>query len=176
MALKEVSWDEALEWASPFPYVLAVTVDKGGRPNIIGLAWWTFVSWDPKMVAIAVGYKRYSYECLKHLGEFALCFPSEELKEGAWFCGVKSGRKVDKFKETGFKQVPAKVITPPLIEGSTVALECKVVREVEAGDHALFIADIVAIHGDPERLRHLYSIHYRKLVSLDCRGYYRVDL
>ncbi len=176
MALKEVSWDEALEWASPFPYVLAVTVDKDGRPNIIGLAWWTFVSWDPKMVAIAVGYKRYSYECLKHLGEFALCFPSEELKEGAWFCGVKSGRKVDKFKETGFKQVPAKVITPPLIEGSTVALECKVVREVEAGDHALFIADIVAIHGDPERLRHLYSIHYRKLVSLDCRGYYRTDL
>lgn len=176
MALKEISWDEALEWASPFPYVLAVTVDKDGRPNAIGLAWWTFVSWDPKMVAISVGTGRYSYQCLKHLGEFALCFPSEGIKEGAWLCGVKSGRKVDKFKEAGFKQVPAKVITPPLIEGSTVALECRVVKEVEVGDHLLFVADIVAIHGDPEQLRHLYSIHYRKLVSIDCKGYYRFDL
>jgi len=174
--MKEISWDEALEWGSPYLYCLAVSVDREGRPNAIGLGWWTFCSWEPKMVAISVGKGRYSHECLRHCKEFSLCFPSEELKEGAWLCGVKSGRKIDKFKEAKFKEVPSKVITPPLIEGSTIAFECKVVNEVEVGDHTLFIGEIVAIHGDPDRLRHLYSIHYRKLVSLDCKGYYKYSL
>lgn len=174
--MKEISWDEALEWGSPYPYVLAVTVDKDGRPNAIGLAWWTFCSWEPKMLAISVGKERYSHECLEACGEFVLCFPSEEQKEGAWLCGTKSGRKIDKFKEGGFKAVPSKKVTPPIIEGSTVAFECKVVNKVETGDHTLFIGEIVAIHGTPERLKHLYSIHYRKLVSIDCRGNYKYNL
>jgi flavin reductase (DIM6/NTAB) family NADH-FMN oxidoreductase RutF len=165
-SLKEIPWDEAVELGSPYPYVLGVTIDKNGRTNIIGLGWWTFTSWNPQMIAIAIGTERYSYECIEYCKEFVLCFPSEELKNGAWLCGKKSGRDIDKFKETGFKQIPSKIVKPPLIDGSTVAYECKVVNKLETGDHTLYIGKVVAIHGTPEKPTHLYSIHYKNLINL----------
>ncbi len=168
--LREISWDEALTLGSPHPYVLAVTVDKEGRANIIGLGWWTFVSWEPKMIAISVGKERYSHDCLEYCREFVLCFPSDEQREGAWLCGTASGRDVDKFKKGGFKKLPAKVVKPPLMEGVTVAYECKVVDALDTGDHTLYIGKVVAIHGTPEKPRHLYTIHYRKLLGIDHQG------
>lgn len=170
ITMEKISWNEALELASPYPYVLAVTVDRKGKPNIIGLAWWTITSWDPRMIAISIGHPRYSHECIEYCGEFVLCFPSEEQARGAWLCGNTSGRKVDKFAEAKFKQAPSKIVTPPIIEGSTVAFECRVIKKVETGDHTLYIGEVVAIHGSPSRPRHLYSIHYTKLISLDTKG------
>ena len=122
------------------------------------------------MIVISVAPKRYSHECLDHCPEFALCLPSKPLAKGAWICGTKSGRQVDKFELTEFDAKPSKVIRPPLIGGSTVAFECKVVERVTTGDHTLFIAEVVATHGDAENAAHLYSIHYRKLVSLSHTG------
>jgi flavin reductase (DIM6/NTAB) family NADH-FMN oxidoreductase RutF len=164
--IKEISWDEAITLGSPYNYTLAVTVDKKNKPNIIGLAWWTFVCWEPKMVVISIGKERYSHECIEHCKEFVLCFPSKEQKQGAWFCGEKSGRDVDKLKETGFKTVPSKIVKPPIIDGSTVAYECKVVDKLHAGDHTIYVANIVAIYGTPEKPSHLYSIHYEKLIDI----------
>jgi len=174
--MKEISWNEAIELGSPYPYALATTIDKNGRPNVIGLAWWTITSWEPKMIVISVGHNRYSHECLQSCGEFVLCLPSEEQKEGAWLCGTKSGREIDKFQQTDFQQIPAKVVAPPLIEQSTIAYECKVTNWVTTGDHTLFIGEIVAIHGSPERTKHLYSVHYRRLVSIDCKGNHNFEL
>ncbi|MGF3554985.1 MAG: flavin reductase family protein [Thermoplasmatota archaeon] len=164
--LRELSWDEAIELGSPYNYVLAVTIDVRGKPNVIGLGWWTFVSWNPKMVAISIGKQRYSHECIEYCKEFVLCFPSKELKNGAWLCGKKSGRNIDKFKEAGFTTVPSKIVKPPIILDSTVAFECQVVDKLETGDHTLYIGKIVAIHGNPEKPSHLYSIHYKKLIDL----------
>jgi flavin reductase (DIM6/NTAB) family NADH-FMN oxidoreductase RutF len=172
--MKEIDRHEAFELTSPFPYALAVTLDERERPNIMGLSWWTFTSWDPLMIAISVGQKRYSHNCLKHNREFVLCFPSEEQAKDAWFCGTKSGRDFDKFKETGFKPVHAKEVKPPIIDGVTVAYECRISSEVKTGDHTLYIANVVDMHGDHDRAKHLYSIHYKKLISLDCKG--NIDL
>jgi flavin reductase (DIM6/NTAB) family NADH-FMN oxidoreductase RutF len=174
--MKELERHKAFELASPFPYVLAVTLDKRDRPNIIGLSWWMFTSWDPLMMAISVGHQRYSHECLEHHKEFVLCFPSEEQAKDAWLCGTKSGRKIDKFQETGFRPVHSKAVKPPIIEGVTAAFECKVVNHVETGDHTIYIADIVAMHGDQEKVMHLYSVHYTRLVSLDCKGNVNFEL
>jgi len=77
---------------------------------------------------------------------------------------------MDKFAAAGLKATPAKVVKPPIIEGITVAYECKVVAEMVCGDHTLFSAEVVAIHGDPQKAQHLYSVHYRKLVSIDWQG------
>ena len=90
----------------------------------------------------------------------------KRAKNGAWLCGEKSGRDIDKFKETGFRTVSSKIVKPPIIEGSTVAYECKVVDKLETGDHTLYIGKIVAIHGTPEKPSHLYSIHYYRLIDL----------
>jgi flavin reductase (DIM6/NTAB) family NADH-FMN oxidoreductase RutF len=77
---------------------------------------------------------------------------------------------MDKFAAAGLRVAPAKVVKPPIIEGVTVAYECKVVAEMVCGDHTLFSGEVVAIHGDPQKARHLYSVHYRKLVSIDWQG------
>jgi flavin reductase (DIM6/NTAB) family NADH-FMN oxidoreductase RutF len=174
--MKELDRNEAFELASPFPYVLAVTLDKRERPNIIGLSWWMFTSLDPLMIAISVGHKKYSRECLEHHREFVLCFPSEEQARDAWLCGTKSGRNIDKFQETGFKPVHSKVVKPPTIDSATVAYECKVMKQVETGDHTLYIADVVATQGDPQKVNHLYSIHYTKLLSIGSTGIINLEL
>jgi len=168
--LKTVSWDEAIELGSPYPYVLAVTLDKKGKANIIGLAWWTFVSWQPAMIAISIGKDRYSHECIEYCKEFVLCFPSREQSRGAWLCGKKSGRDIDKLQKTGFTPVPSQRVKPPLIKGSTVAYECRVTDSMETGDHTLYVGKVLAIHGTPEKKSHLYSIHYRKLLGIDSQG------
>ena len=174
--VKELSWNDCVELASPHPYALATAVDAHGKANIIGLGWWTIVSWKPPMVAIAVAPERHSYAAIKHSGEFALCLPAEDQARAAWLCGTQSGRKVDKFAEGGLKAVPGRVVRAPLIDGSTVALECRVVDEMRTGDHYLFLAEVVASHGSPEKARHLYSIHYRKLVAIDPKGGVNWDL
>jgi len=174
--MKELDKHEAFELASPFPYTLAVTMDKRDRPNIIGISWWMFTSWKPLMIAISVGHPRYSHKCLEHHKEFVLCFPSEGQEKDAWLCGTKSGHDIDKFKETGFKAVPSKLVTPPTIDGVTAAYECRVVDDVKTGDHTIFIADVVAIKGSPEKVKHLYSVHYTKLISLGSNGDINMEL
>jgi flavin reductase (DIM6/NTAB) family NADH-FMN oxidoreductase RutF len=172
----EIDLSTAIELCSPYPYTLVVTVDKQGKPNVMGVAWWTFTSVQPPMIAVSVGHPRYTHECLQNCKEFVVCFPSEEQAKAAWFCGTKSGRAMDKFAAAGLKAAPAKVVKPPIIEGVTVAYECKVVAEMECGDHTLFSGEVVAIHGDPKKAQHLYSVHYRKLVSIDWQGAVDFDL
>lgn len=174
--MEKIDLGTAIELSSPYPYSLVVTVNKEGKPNIIGVAWWTFTSVQPPMMAISIGHPRYTHECLENNKEFVLCLPSEEQAKAAWLCGTKSGRAVDKFAAGGFKTVPANAVKPPIIEGSTAAYECKVVEEIECGDHTLYSAQILAIHGDPQKSRHLYSVSYRKLVSIDCIGSTNFDL
>lgn len=174
--MKEISWNKAIELGSPYPYVLVTTISDKGRPNIIGISWWTIVSWNPRMMAIVVGLNKQTSRNLEHNKEFVVCFPSEEQVKGAWFCGTVSGKKYDKFKETGFKAVPSKVVRPPIIANSTLAYECQVVSEVKTGDHILYIADVVAIHGSPELAKHLVTIRYDKLISMDYKGYLNFDL
>ena len=164
MALQELPWYDALKLASPFPYVLAVTLDSNGKANIIGLGWWTIAGWDPPMCAISVGKARYSHKCLEDNPEYVLCFPSSEQSKGAWFCGKKSGKDHDKFAETKFEKLPSKIVKPPIIKGCVVAFECAVKCSVDAGDHTLFLAEIVAIHGDKDKVGHIYTIGYEKML------------
>ena len=168
--MKEITKNDALTLGSPYPYVLAAVMDDKAKPSAIGLAWWTFVSWEPTMIAISVGRGKHAHQCITNRGEFVLCFPSEEQAKGAWLCGTKSGYDVDKIKLAGFKMTPSTKIETPTIEGSTVAYECKVVNKLETGDHTLFIANVAGITGDPMKKMHLASIHYTKLIAYDCEG------
>jgi len=147
-----------------------VTIDEHGKPNIMGAGWWTFTSVRPWMVAVSIGHPRYTHECLEHCKEFVLCFPSEKQAKGAWLCGTKSGRKIDKFAQGEFTAIPSKFVKPPVIKDSTVAFECRVVSELECGDHTLYNGEVLAAHGDPDLASHLYTIHYSKLLSIDHKG------
>jgi flavin reductase (DIM6/NTAB) family NADH-FMN oxidoreductase RutF len=174
--MEDMDLHTAIELGSPYPYTLVITVDRQGKPNTMGLSWWTFTSLQPPLIAISVGHNRYTHECLESGKEFVLCFPAEEQAKAAWFCGIKSGRKTDKFAATDLATAPSKVVKPPIIKGSTVAYECKVVGQLECSDHTLYNGEVVAIHGDPKRAKHLFSIHYAKLISIDFKGNLEMNL
>lgn len=168
--MKDLDIRTAIELGSPYPYTLVVTLSREQRPNVMGLSWWTFTSLRPPMVAIAVGHARYTHECIEANNEFVLCFPSEGQARAAWVCGKESGRHIDKLTEVGLTAVPSAVVKPPIIDGVTVAYECKVVGKMACSDHTLYNGEIVAIHGDPARAKHLFTVHYVKLISIDYGG------
>jgi flavin reductase (DIM6/NTAB) family NADH-FMN oxidoreductase RutF len=168
--MKPLARNEAITLASPYPYVLATVLDPQDRANAIGLCWWTFTSWEPLRLAIAVGHRRYSHECLDHCGEFVLNFPTAAQARGAWLCGNRSGRHGDKLAATGFSLVPSVAVRPPTLDGVTVAFECRIDGKVESGDHTLYLGQVVSMRGNPDHPAHLYSIHYEKLISLDYEG------
>ena len=165
-----IRWTDAVELASPHPYTLVTTVDGEGRPNIIGIGWFTITSWKPPMVVISVAPPRHSYNNLEAVPEFVVNFPPPEMAKAAWRCGTTTGAKVDKFADNDFQAIPSSFVQPPTIKGATMAWECKVVERWDTGDHRLYLGEIVATRGDPAATAHLYSIHYRGLVAVDHRA------
>jgi len=168
--MMEISKNEAITMSSPLPFVLVTSTDEQERHNVIGLSWVTITSWEPWLFVISVSPERYSHRCIEHAGEFVINYPSEPLAIPAWKCSTQSGKKVDKFKEFGLEATASLKVKPPSIKGSSVCIECRVVDKVTTGDHTLFIGEAIATSGDPENLRHLYCIHYAKLVSMDNQG------
>jgi len=112
------------------------------------------------MVAISVGKARYSHKLISEGGEFVFAVPGEDLWGEVLFCGTRSGRNVDKFKETGLTPRPASKIKPPLIEECLVNLECKLVGQLDTGDHTIFVGKIVETWISEQKKRNLLSIGY----------------
>jgi flavin reductase (DIM6/NTAB) family NADH-FMN oxidoreductase RutF len=165
MALEEIHWTDAVKLASPYPYALLVSMNEEEKPNIMGVGWWSFVSWQPPMLIVSIGFPRYTMECLENHDEFTLCFPSSRQSKGAWVCGKKSGRQVDKIPETGFKMKSSKKVTPPIIDGCTAAFECRIKEKLDAGDHRIYLAEILLIHGDKANPSHIYTIGYSEMIG-----------
>jgi flavin reductase (DIM6/NTAB) family NADH-FMN oxidoreductase RutF len=174
--MEELSKDEAISLCSPLPFVLVTALDDKERPNAIGVSWVTISSWDPWLFTISVAPRRYSHRCIEQSGEFVINYPSEELAAIAWNCSTHSGARVDKFDEYGIESLPAFKVAAPRIKGATACFECKVVDRFTTGDHTVFVGEVLAVSGDPARARHVYCIHYSKLVSLDNTGDGNFDL
>ena len=132
----------------PLPVVMVSLADRDGRPNIITLAWVGTVCTNPPMVSISVRPERYSYPILKETGEFVSNLTTKELAFATDYCGVKSGRDVDKFKEMGLTPIPASEVKAPMIKESPVNIECKVRQILPLGSHFFFLADVVAVLAD----------------------------
>ncbi len=112
--------------------------------NIMTLAWITPLSASPKLMGISVGDKRLSHDLIMASGEFAINVPEHSLIEALMACGTKSGLEVNKFDEAGLTPVYAQTINAPLIGECAAHLECRLVNSVPAGDHTLFIGEVVA--------------------------------
>lgn len=132
----------------PLPAVMVSVADRDGRNNIITIAWVGTICSDPPMVSISVRPERYSYSILKDTGEFVINLTTKELAFATDYCGVKSGRDVDKFKEMKLTPIPASEVKAPLIAESPVNIECRVRESMPLGSHEMFIADVVAVHAD----------------------------
>ena len=137
----------------PLPAVMVSVGNKQGETNIITVAWTGTICTNPAMVYISVRPERYSYQMLKESGEFVINLTTEKLVKATDYCGVKSGRDVDKWKEMNLHQVKAETLEySPLILESPVNIECKVVEIKELGSHHMFLANVTAVHADESYL------------------------
>ena len=130
----------------PVPAVLVTAADREGNSNIFTVAWAGTICTNPPMLSISVRPERHSYHMIRETGEFVVNLTTESMAWATDYCGVRSGRDVDKFKETGLTAIPGPVTGCPMVAESPVNLECKV-KEVKAlGSHDMFLAEVVAVH------------------------------
>lgn len=132
----------------PVPAVMVTVADREGRDNIITVAWTGTVCSDPAMTYISVRKSRHSYQMIEDTGEFVINLTTKKLTRATDYCGVKSGRDVDKFAEMGLTRAPASKVKVPLIAESPVNIECKVVQKLELGTHDMFLAEVLAVQAD----------------------------
>ena len=128
----------------PLPVVMISVRDRDGQDNIITVAWAGTVCTNPPMVSVSVRPERHSYRMIKESGEFVINLVTEQLVKAADYCGVRSGRDVDKFKEMRLEKAEAEKIHAPMILNSPVNIECKVRNVQELGSHHMFLAEVSA--------------------------------
>ncbi len=132
----------------PIPAVMVSCQREGEKPNIITVAWAGNVCSSPAMLSISVRKQRYSYDIIKETGEFVVNLTTRKLTRATDWCGVRSGRDHDKFKEMGLTPQESTYISAPGIAESPVNIECKVRSVVELGTHDLFIAEVMGVSVD----------------------------
>lgn len=133
------------EMLYPVPVIMA-TLGEGEEANIITIAWTGIINSKPPMTYISVRKERHSHPILMKTGEFVINLCTEDLVKATDYCGVKSGRDVDKFREMGLTKEPADLVKCPMIKESPINLECKVTKVIELGSHDMFMAEIVKVH------------------------------
>jgi len=153
MAAEKVIWQGGTLLA-PVPAVLVGCGNGKEFPdNLITLAWAGTVCSEPPMVGIGIRPERYSYGLILATGEFTVNIPSAAMTEHVDFCGVKSGRDVDKFKACGFTAVRGSQVSAPIVAEAPLSLECKLEKTLELGSHTLFLGRIVAVQASKELIR-----------------------
>ena len=127
------------------PAVMVSCQRQGEKPNIITVAWAGTVCSSPAMVSISVRKERYSYGILKESGEFVINLATKELVRALDYCGVRSGRDVDKFREMHLTELPSRTVQAPGILESPVNIECRVTEVKPLGSHDLFLAEVTNV-------------------------------
>lgn len=132
----------------PVPAVMISCMDEDGRANIMTAAWAGTVCSDPVMVSVSIRPSRYSYGIIEKTGEFVINLTNRKLVRAADFCGVRSGRDVDKFQYLHLTPLPSQKVRAPGISESPVCLECRVKEILHLGTHDMFLAEVAAVSVD----------------------------
>lgn len=158
----------------PLPAVMVSCGRKGEKANIITVAWTGTVCTNPAMLYISVRPERYSYSIIKETKEFVVNLTTETLIKATDFCGVRSGRDVDKFKEMRLNPLQSEKIAAPGIKESPVNIECKVKDILELGSHHMFLAEVAAVHIDKSYLdeRGKFDLNSAELITYSHGEYY----
>lgn len=143
---------------APLPPVL-VTCGTMEKPNVLTVAWTGIINTLPPKTYISVRPSRYSYNIIKDSGEFVINLTTSSMIKAADFCGVRSGKDIDKFSATGLTAEPAAKVSCPLIAQSPVSLECKVTDIKSLGTHDMFLADIISTNVDENYIDKTGKLH-----------------
>lgn len=163
--------------AGTFVYPIPAALISCGtmeKSNILTIAWTGIINTDPAMVYISVRPNRYSYNIIKKNKEFVINLTNKDLAFATDWCGVRSGKDYDKFKEMKLHKEKAKFVKCPIIKESPVAVECKVKEIVELGSHHMFIAEVLSIDVDEKYMddKGSFDISKCNLIAYANGGYY----
>lgn len=150
----------------PLPAVLVSCSDGKGNDNLITIAWAGTVCTNPPMVSISVRPERHSYQMIRETGEFIINLTTKDLVFATDYCGVVSGRDIDKWTKCNLTKIPGTEVNVPYIKESPVSIECKVRSVEELGSHHMFLADVVAVHCDDAYMDEKNSFHLEKAEPL----------
>lgn len=158
----------------PLPAVLVSCQGKEGKPNLITIGWVGTICSDPAMVSISVRPERYSYRMLKETGEFVINLTTEELLKATDYCGVVSGRDVDKWEKMNLTPIPSEKISVPAVLESPINIECKVTEIKELGTHHMFIAEVVNVRADEKYMdeKGTFHLEYSKPIAYSHGTYF----
>ena len=134
----------------PLPAVLVSCGATPGEYNLLTVAWTGTVCTDPPMCYVSVRPERHSYGIIRRTGEFVINLTTRSLARAADWCGVRSGRDYDKFREMGLTPGKALKVAAPIVEESPVSIECRVRQVLELGTHDMFLAEVVAVQVDAD--------------------------
>ena len=132
----------------PLPAVMVSCGDINGEMNILTVSWTGTICTNPPMCYISVRPERHSYNMIKEHGEFVINLTTEQLAQVTDFCGVKSGKEINKFEVCNLTPIAASQVKAPLIGESPLNIECKVIEIKPLGSHDMFVAEVVAIHAN----------------------------
>ena len=170
--MSKVTWKSGT-FIYPLPAVM-VSCGTMEESNIITVAWTGIINTDPAMCYISVRPTRHSYEMIKKTGEFVINLTTKDLAYATDWCGVKSGKNVDKFKEMKLTKEKANFVNCPMIKESPVSVECKVKEIRELGSHHMFVAEILGINADEKYINEngAFDISKCDLIAYSNGNYY----
>ncbi len=160
----------------PVPAVMVSCGRENEKPNIITVAWAGTICSTPAMVSISIRPTRYSYQIIKETGEFVMNLVTKKLTFAADYCGVKSGREIDKYHEMKLTVSESKVIRAPGIEESPVNIECRVIEIKPLGTHDMFIAEVVSVNVDDQYMdeKNKFNLNSTGLIAYSHGEYYEL--
>ncbi len=150
--MQEVTSKEAFNKYRPNNVVFVLSVDGRGRPNGMIASMTTKCSNTPPMIAVAISNEGHTHKLIRQSKEFVIAVPNKALEKEVEYFGSTHSNEVDKFKETKLATVPAKHLKTPLIKDATVNFECKLISETPAGNHILFIGEVLASYVNDKKV------------------------
>lgn len=154
---------------APVPIAMVSCGDEL-KSNITTIAWTGIINSEPPLVYVSIRPSRHSYSIIKELKEFVINIPDEKLVFAVDFCGTKSGKEIDKFKEAKLNKEKAQIVKAPLIKECPINIECKLKEIKNLGSHDMFIGEIVAVKSDDEYIKENGSIDYGEANLLTYMG------
>jgi len=159
---------------APVPVVLVSCGRPGEKPNLLTVAWVGTICSEPPMVSISVRPERYSHDVIRDTGEFVINIPGADQAWAVDWCGVVSGRNVDKFAGAKLTPAPARELHVPIVAECSLAMECRIRQVLTPGSHTVFLAEVVAVQAEAalERVGGRFAFEEAGLLSYAHGHYY----
>lgn len=147
---------------NPVPAVMVSCAGRDGKPNIMTAAWAGTINSEPPMLSVSIRKERYSHGLIQESGEFVVNLTTQRLVFATDFCGVKSGKNVDKFQALNLTPVRGTRVQAPLVQESPINIECVVKNVIPLGSHDMFIGEIVAVDVEESLMDEKGKLHMEK--------------